>query len=551
MRKISLEQLSWNLILLICLIYLWTVLKYSVNMPLWDDYDAVLRFLNTYIESNESLVKIKLIFFQHNEHRIVFNRIIELLQFKLMGEINFLYLIIIGNIGWFLTIAFLWRYAKKREIKIVQFLPVVLIMLSFVHYELMTWAMASLQQYYQILFSLFAIYFLVNNRLIFSFLFMTVSIFTSGGGIVLIPIFLLYFLTQRDVKNFFITLIVSIILLLIYFIILHYSKPKFHPSILKTLFNPLLVVHYALTFIGNIGKTKLVSLIVGISMLTLFTIIGKKVYNQEPFLFWSTLFIIATALVTALARAGFGIKQSLSSKYSVYSVLLLSLIYLSYLITFKNKKIYLLGLVVGIVSFSFWFIYGTPWLEIRANALKKEILYPNAEDAENILKKSAQLKVFTSWQGIKLPSSLLNLPKIEGNNVYCIAIAKQIRVCNGSVRKYYSPERSELKISIDKTKKKLRLEGWTVDSLNGKQACGVVTQIDGKKQFFTLLPRRDVARSLNNQNYLWSGIVGDIDISDLKPGEYILEIRTIDNTCSGYYETLKVPVLITDITQKR
>ena len=151
-------------------IYVWAVLRYTVNMPYWDDYGAILNFLNNYVNSS-FFEKLKLIFSQHNEHRIVFNRLIEIAQYKLFGEVNFLYLIIIGNFGWGLVILLLWNYTKKSSCSLLLFTPVIFFMLTFVHFELMTWAMASLQQYYQILFSLLAIYFMVTNKAISSYLF--------------------------------------------------------------------------------------------------------------------------------------------------------------------------------------------------------------------------------------------------------------------------------------------------------------------------------------------------------------------------------------------
>jgi len=412
-KQVDLDKFNRYLIASITLIYFGAVLKYAINMPFWDDYRAILGFLNDFINSDFTK-SIQLLFSQHNEHRIVFVRLIEIIQFKVTGEVNFLYLTILGNIGWLLVFIFLWKHARQRGITTVEFFPVVLIMFSFSHYELMTWAMASLQQYYQILFSLLAIYFLVKKNLLISFLFMIISIFTGGGGLVLIPIFALYFVTQKNIKDFILTLVMGAGILLLYFVLLEYSKPGHHPNILALLSDPALLLSYMLAFVGNMGKTKTVSSIFGVLFFMLSVFAGKKTYKWEPFLFWSILLVPATAFITALSRAGFGVEQALSSRYTIYSLLLASLVYLSYILIYKNRKVYFVGLFVGLFSFTLWFNYGAQSLQHHNDRLKTELLFPSAEVAEKILKKSEELGVFSSRRSVKMPGEIINVPNIDG-----------------------------------------------------------------------------------------------------------------------------------------
>ena len=376
---------------------------------------------------------------------------------------------------------------------------------------------------------------------------MIVSIFTGGGGIVLVPLFALFALVNKDFKKLLWILLVGGLTLALYFVILEYHKPGHHPSILKVLLDPFLFFSYALVFMGNIGKIKIVSMLIGFLSLASFAFISKQTYQKNSFLFWSIAFIVATSFLTALARAGLGVEQGLDSRYSIYSVLLVSLVYLSYALLYKNKMIYLLGYIFGLISFMFWLFYGINWLSTQSLRVKNEIMYPVIEHAESILKRSAQVKVFSIWQGIKLPSVLLNLPKKEGQNIYCFGIAKQIDVCNGDVKKYHLPNSTDLKINASKSVKTISLEGWTVDSLSNNSSCGVVVSLGDKKKFFKLNSRLDVAQALNNQRYEVSGVDGTIEISNLEEGLHLLEIRTLDSSCTGYYETLKVPLIIEDI----
>ena len=51
--------------------YTFILNRYAINIPLWDDYDTVLNFLNTYAASTSLKDKVLILFHQHNEHIIV------------------------------------------------------------------------------------------------------------------------------------------------------------------------------------------------------------------------------------------------------------------------------------------------------------------------------------------------------------------------------------------------------------------------------------------------------------------------------------------------
>jgi len=533
------------LVALISMLYIWAVLRYTSYLPYGDDYDAVLRFLNNFYDSDIS-EKVKLFFSQHNEHRIVFNRIVELLQLKLFGEINFLYLVLIGNVGWFLVIYLLWRYAKSENISFIYFSPVLIVLLAFSHNELMTWAMASIQQYYQILFSLISIYFLVNKKLFYALGAMILSIFTGGGGIVLIPLFVVYMILHRNWKNLFVTLMISAIILFIYFVVLGYEKPGHHPSILNTLKNPKMIIEYILVFIGSLAGSKTAAATIGTALIIFFAYKLKYSYKKMPFLVWSILFILGTATATALARAGFGIEQALSSRYSEYSLLFLSLIYLQYLFTEKqdNSNVILIGYLFSIIIFSFWFVKGSESLKDHYTQIKNTpILCPDQVAGEQILLQSYENGLFTNWRGVFLPSQMLQLKQLEGKNDYCIGIAEQIDICSGNVTRYHDIQKSEPIVIISAGQKDIKVEGWTVDSIHKNKSCGAYIVLNDNKKVLVLHNREDVSNNFNNKKYLTSGFSDSIDISNLPAGNYTMSLRTVDSTCSGYYESIKVNIV--------
>ena len=97
------------------LIYFFFLFKYCINFPYQDDFFAVLEFLNNFKYSLNTFQKLQLIFSQHNEHRIIYDRIVILLQYYLTGTTNFVYLNIIGSIPLLILFLFFSKYSNKNN----------------------------------------------------------------------------------------------------------------------------------------------------------------------------------------------------------------------------------------------------------------------------------------------------------------------------------------------------------------------------------------------------------------------------------------------------
>ena len=80
-------------------LFVYNLIKLSNDIPLGDDYPAILKFLSLYIRANTFLEKFNLFFALHAEHQIFLCKFISLLTFKFFGSINFTFLIYIGNIS--------------------------------------------------------------------------------------------------------------------------------------------------------------------------------------------------------------------------------------------------------------------------------------------------------------------------------------------------------------------------------------------------------------------------------------------------------------------
>ena len=537
------SKISIAILLTVAIIYIFSLLKFTINIPYEDDYLAILKYLNDFNETTTIQEKINLIFSQHNEHRIAFNRIIELIQLKIFGEVNFLFLTLFGNLGWFLVIYLLWRFSEKKGISLLEFSPVAVLLLSFSHNELMPWAMASIQQYYQILFSLLAIWFLVERKNGIALLWLTTSMFTGSGGLVLIPVFALYHLSKRDFKNLIIFTIYTSILLSIFFIALEYKHPPHHPSILDALRKPLALAQYFFVFLGSAFGSKNLALASGLSLFLIFLINFRKAFVELPFLFWSVIFIFGTALITGLARSGFGIEQALSSRYTHYSLMILALIYTQYiyiLIDKKKKLLLYFFLVFFTLLFSSWLIKGGETMNTRLNNLKNNGIYytPSVQVAEEILKKSHKNGHIKSLDHIKLPSRIFQVEAKNISNVHCVSIDTQLNLCSNGETAHHS-----LPILVPSQQKSININGWTIDNNLKDGACGAYITINDNKINLSLSERKDVSKAFSNPKYLMSGFNFNIDISKLPDGTYPLKLRTISSDCGGYYDTFEVDIV--------
>jgi hypothetical protein len=401
MQTKNVRSFFLNAAILAIVMYLLTVHKYAYNMPVGDDYDAVLGFLNRYVQGDLN-ERFWLFFSQHNEHRILLTHLISIVDLHLFNEINFLHLIWFGTLGWFLSIAAFWNFSNKEGISFLEFIPAGIILLSFSHYEMMTWAMTSIQQYYQVFFGILAIGYMTKNRFTLSMLFYILAIFTSGGGMSLVPLANIYYLFHKKWRELSICIAITLITLMTYFVLLPYISPG-STKILQTLMQPQIFVAYTIGFIGGVGNIYELGyisfLVVGLCLLLLFSVKAKIAYAKYPFLFWICIYVMITAVLAALNRSNEGIQSSGDSRYSEYSLLFLASTYLIYIASAQNQKqrrvITLVVFVISLGVFSFWHLRSIPPLVDRhywlSNGMKT---HPNWDHAISIKKESARLGVF-------------------------------------------------------------------------------------------------------------------------------------------------------------
>lgn len=337
---------------------------YAVNVPKWDDH-ALRNFLYLFDQEDTFSGKIYQFFRQHNEHRIVYDRLIAFLDYHLTGKLNFRHLMAVGNlslVGLLLICADLFRREGRA---LVYALPVALIILNLANWENMFWGMAALQNFSVVLWVVLSIYWLTyTKRWGLAIVSAILATLTSGNGILVWPIGAVLLILQLSEsrlssKNTFRPLLVWVscaaLVLVLYFT--GYEKPAGNPPnrgsltdllkgwlaflgasadalpIKSPLQSSILLGSFmAVLVIGLLGWGLLnysQSIFRSVRQLThpKASISGKGIPSITLFVWGCAAFIIGTAIVVAWSRTGFGLDMIITSRYKIYSLTLLALLY--------------------------------------------------------------------------------------------------------------------------------------------------------------------------------------------------------------------------------
>jgi hypothetical protein len=154
------------------------------------------------------------------EHRLVFSRSVILLLNALFGKVDLVWPMIVANICWALCALIFYRAFAKLKISLWYFVPVMWLWFNIQSFENIFWGVSSLCNFGVILFFLSALYFTAFHprKIIFSVFFALAATFSYGNGLMVFPVMGLMYLLTGYRKEFLITLAVTIVVAIIYFI---------------------------------------------------------------------------------------------------------------------------------------------------------------------------------------------------------------------------------------------------------------------------------------------------------------------------------------------
>ncbi len=385
----------WELFLSVALILIAVVSFYlilfaeAVNLPVLDDYHAVLAFLATWSGLHGPQAKAwYIVTAQHNEYKLVFEHVIFVVELSLLKHINFLSFIAIGNafivfIG-ILLYAFLRPEAPSAAARFTLYVPIAFLLFQLQYAETLDWSMISLVGPPVIFFSLLALWLLQvegTRNFALACLCLVLAISSSANGFVLVPIGALILGQQKHYSRWITWFAVTAVIAGFYFY--HYnsrvSSTHSHQSLIGSLTHLNLV--YALVFLGAAAPKSLshsLCFVFGLALCILFAnAFKRKYYRRNPATFYGMALVLLTGLGVSGIRADLGVELAASSRYVVYSTLLLALSYIYLLDYFgshvreeRPRRILVAAAIVLSMAFCAWSdIGGYHFLRGRKGAL--------------------------------------------------------------------------------------------------------------------------------------------------------------------------------------
>ncbi len=335
-------------------IYFWVWDYYAINVPKWDDH-ALKAFLLEYLQATNLSQKWEALFRQHNEHRITFTRLVSLIDYSIFGNLNFKRLMLYGNILLLGIIALWWVLLGTNRKPFFTLLPVPFIWLTLSHHENMYWGMASIQNFGVVVLGVWALYCCVSYlrwHFVLALVLAGMACLTSGNGLLILPIGALLLVLARSWQRLLAWGLVGVGYIVLYFH--NFQGSPANPDIRVGLGQFLRGYLYFLGSFAEAFPVKdhlgvcftlgIVLLLVALSIgfATTFRIIrGRYDYKYaritDLFCLGVLLFILGTAVVVVYARAGFSTEGLLTSRYKIYSFLLLLVAYLYIVIPIRGS----------------------------------------------------------------------------------------------------------------------------------------------------------------------------------------------------------------------
>ncbi len=321
-------------IMLPAIIFYYILLRHIVTVPIADDYYALFNFLNHLADAPS--LSAKAYYFlvaQHNEYKLFFEHALFWAQVRSSGLIDLRLLCITGDtFALWLTLV-LWKiflpHHADTATRLIFFAPVPWLVFQLQYAQTLNFAMGALQNLPVLVFSISTIYLLLRlTRSAFygALAGLILAVSSSGNGLLIIPIGAAILAIRRRYGRLSVWAANSALCLISYFY--GYSPvfwlSPFHSPVppISRLWQP----YYVICFLGSAAAYPLRSLspVLGIAICVFFIHMARRGYfRRRPEVGYSICFVILTSIAVAGFRSNFGLISSTSSRYTIYSTLLL------------------------------------------------------------------------------------------------------------------------------------------------------------------------------------------------------------------------------------
>lgn len=544
--KINTAVIKGIIFFLICLppiIFFSLFFRYTVDVPVNDDYRAILDNLNKTLATDSVSEKIKLFFSQHNEHRIVYDRFWTLICYKLNGQVNFNYLSLIGNLSLFGIFFIFYKRVREISTNLLFVLPLSILVFNIAFYENMTFAMATMSNITVFLFSLLSLYFLTKEQfngkhLFLAILFLFLSTYTQGGGLFVVPISISILVFRKLWKHLLIYSIVTLLLLCLYFI--GYESPSYHPSVITTLIDfKVRALLFSFAFLGNAFNYNLIytndlndsiglATVIGFIFLVAYLYLIKiKYYQKNLFVFSILSLVVLTSFITGITRCQFGLETSGASRYRIAGIIFLIGLYIAFIqnYSFSQKRAKYILIIASLGYFFFIGLRQYEYLSIREKEVMTGVLKYHSGEFKKLSGFEQDFYDVVVRESYKMQTYYL--PSFQSLEMY-FPYSKELSLHSD---KYDTGQINFNIQAIDKVKDSYLIDGWAYID---KESAATQEVYIGLKQpsqtsikFMTLkqISKFDLNPYFKKFNLQEAGFLARIRFSDLLKGEneiYIL-----------------------------
>ncbi|MBK8183330.1 MAG: hypothetical protein IPK63_10745 [Candidatus Competibacteraceae bacterium] len=271
--------------------------------------------------------KIALLFRSHNEHYLVFPRLLSIGILKIAGEINFVWLNILGCLALLVYPYVVWVSVHVPNSKrLLLLLCVCLMIFHPLYVEATLWATAAVSNLWVVGFVLLSFLYAQKNGFYFTFLtffYGLMATFTLGSGVLAFVILGLIFLnSERYIKGVFSLVLFGILICVMQ---ANSAKAVINKSELGLFDFTLRALDYWITFLGSSLSfySHSMGLVSGVVFILFFLLLCYLRYDKtNPAVFGLLLFCIFTALVQSLSRSQMNLDFSYTTnRYKIISIL--------------------------------------------------------------------------------------------------------------------------------------------------------------------------------------------------------------------------------------
>lgn len=516
---------------------------YMVNAPINDDYQAVLDFINNCISTDSISEKVNLIFSQHNEHRIVYDRIWTIISYKTQTYVNFTFLAFIGNLAILAIALFFFRKFLRLNKNLLFFVPISVLLFNLANWENMTFAMAGMSNFTVLFFVILSLNFIAKDTLnskkniFISVLFFYMALLTQGGGIFLLPICILVLWYKKEYKNslFFFLLILPIVVAYFY----NFQKPPQNADLITSIVDyNIEIVFFVFAFLGNafnyfliytnvINQSIIVTAVIGFLFFILFLYITKtKYYQKNIFNYSLMLFVVFSAIITAVSRVSFGLETAGASRYRINGIIFCISLYYWFIESnskFNKKQ----NLALGLLTIVYFFgvnLNHYEYLNFRKNQTLSGILYFNSEDKSRLNGEKSMVDLYSS---IIIASSSLDTYHFPTDQDLEIFFPYS-RVIENKIIENSSNNISSSIDGVNKIKDSYLIDGWAfldnISTSDQEVYIGLKGNAQNEPKFYSTkqTERFDLNPYFKKWNLKNGGFFCRINADKLEKGEYTI-----------------------------